>query len=90
MRQVVIYPGEDGHWVAECPSLPGCNRQGETREQAMANIKEAIQGYVKALEEDGLPVLNERFETSWSRYEPVARHLWPGVCQGLGKNVLSF
>lgn len=63
MRQVVIYPGEDGWWVAECPSLPGCISQGETREQAVVNIKEAIQGYVKALEEDGLPVPDERFET---------------------------
>lgn len=63
MRQVVIYPGEDGWWVAECPSLPGCLSQGETREQAIANIKEAIQGYVKTLEEDGLPVPAETFET---------------------------
>lgn len=39
MRQVIIYPGEDGYWVAECPSLPGCITQGETREQAVANIK---------------------------------------------------
>jgi predicted RNase H-like HicB family nuclease len=63
MRQVVIYPGEDGWWVAECPSLPGCLSQGETKEQAIANIKEAIQGYVKALEDDGLPVPAETFET---------------------------
>jgi predicted RNase H-like HicB family nuclease len=63
MRQVIIYPGEDGWWVAECPSLPGCISQGESREQVVANIKEAIQGYVKALEEDGLPVPDERFET---------------------------
>jgi predicted RNase H-like HicB family nuclease len=63
MRQVVIYPGEDGWWVADCPSLPGCISQGETREQAVANIKEAIQGYIKSLEEDGLPVPDERFET---------------------------
>ena len=63
MRQVVVYPGEDGWWVAECPSLPGCISQGGSREQAVANIKEAIQGYVKTLEEDGLPVPDERFET---------------------------
>lgn len=63
MRQVVIYPGEDGYWVAECPSLPGCVSQGKTREEAVANIKEAIQGYVEALKEDGLPVPEERFET---------------------------
>lgn len=63
MRQVIIYPGEDGLWVAKCPSLPGYISQGETREQAVANIKEAIQEYVKALEDDGLPVPDERFET---------------------------
>ncbi|MBW2039125.1 MAG: type II toxin-antitoxin system HicB family antitoxin [Deltaproteobacteria bacterium] len=63
MRQVIIYPGEDGYWVAECPSLPGCISQGRTREEAIANIKEAIEGYVAALEEDGLPVPSERFET---------------------------
>ena len=56
MRQVIIYPGEDGYWVAEVPSLPGCVSQGKTKEEALANIKEAIRGYVAALEEDNLPV----------------------------------
>lgn len=63
MRQVVIYPGEDKYWVAECPSLPGCISQGRTKEEAIANIREAIQGYVAALEEDNLPVPPENFET---------------------------
>ena len=63
MRQIIIYRGEDGYWVAECPSLPGCISQGRTKEEAIANIKEAIKGYVAALEEDGLPVPEERFET---------------------------
>ncbi len=63
MRQVVIYLGEDGYWVAECPSLSGCISQGKTRQEAIANIKEAIEGYIVALEEDGLPVPEERFET---------------------------
>ena len=62
MRQILLYPGEDGYWVAECPSLPGCVSQGETKEQAIANIREAIAGYVAALEDDGLPVPEERFE----------------------------
>ena len=62
MRQVVIYPGEDRYWVAECPSLPGCVSQGKTKEEAAQNIKEAIRGYVAALEEDGLAVPEERFE----------------------------
>ena len=62
MRQVIICHGEDGYWVAECPSLPGCISQGKTREEAIANIREAIQGYIAALEEDHLPVPEERFE----------------------------
>ena len=63
MRQVVIYPGEDGYWVAECPSLPGCVSQGKTREEAIANSREAIREYVLALEEDHLPVPPDLFET---------------------------
>jgi predicted RNase H-like HicB family nuclease len=62
MRQAIIYPGEDGYWVAECPSLPGCISQGETKEKAIENIREAIRGYVAALEEDELPVPGERFD----------------------------
>ncbi len=63
MRQVVLYPGEDGYWVVECPSLPGCISQGKTKEEAILNIKDAIDGYIEALEEDGLPVPEEHFET---------------------------
>ena len=62
MRQVVLYPGEDGYWVVECPSLPGCISQGRTKEEAIANVKEAIAGYIAALEADGLPVPAERFD----------------------------
>ena len=43
MRQAVVVPGEDGQWVAECPSLPGCISQGKTKQEAIANIKEAIE-----------------------------------------------
>jgi predicted RNase H-like HicB family nuclease len=62
MRQVIIYPGEDQYWVAECPSLPGCVSQGRSREEAISNIREAIQGYISALEEDQIPVPPDRFE----------------------------
>jgi len=62
MRQVIIYSGEDGYFVAECPSLPGCISQGKTREEAVANIKEAIAGYIAALQEDGLPIPAENFD----------------------------
>ncbi len=54
MRQVLIYPGDDGFWVAECPSLKGCISQGESKEKAIENIKEAIRIYVKVLIEDNL------------------------------------
>ena len=52
MRQVVVYPGEDNYWVVECPSLPGCISQGENRADALKNIKEAIEAYIAALEDD--------------------------------------
>ena len=56
MRQVSLYLGEDGYWVAECPSLPGCISQGATKEEATRNIREAIALYIEALEDDSLPV----------------------------------
>jgi predicted RNase H-like HicB family nuclease len=62
MRQVVMYPGEDGFWVVECPSLPGCISQGQTKQEAIANIREAIEAYVEALQDDKLPVPEDRLE----------------------------
>lgn len=56
MRQVIVYPGESGFYLVECPSLPGCISQGETKEEALVNIKEAIQVYTEALEDQGLPL----------------------------------
>jgi len=62
MRQALIYPGEDGYWVAECPSLPGSLSQGRSKAEAVAKVREAIQLYVAALEADGLPVPEENFD----------------------------
>lgn len=62
MRQVLLYPGEDGYWVVECPSLPGCISQGRTRQEAVANIREAIALYIESLEEDGMPAPEDRLE----------------------------
>jgi predicted RNase H-like HicB family nuclease len=56
MRQVLIYPGMDGYWVVTVPSLPGCLSQGKTREEALENIKEAIELWIEVLNEDGEPV----------------------------------
>ena len=51
--KVLIYPGEDGYFVAQCPALPGCVSQGRTREEALANIREAIEGWLEVQEERG-------------------------------------
>lgn len=53
MRQVLIYPGEDGYWVAEVPSLPGCISQGRTEAEALENVKEAIALYLETLNSEG-------------------------------------
>ena len=60
---VILTPDEDGGFVVECPLIPGCISQGKTKEEAIANIREAIDGYITALTEDRLPVPPERFET---------------------------
>ena len=47
MRQVILIPDETGGYVVEVPSLPGCYSQGETVEEALANIHEAIELHVE-------------------------------------------
>src|SRR5216117_2565973 len=54
--RVVIEPDEDGVFVAECPALPGCVSQGKTRAEALANIRDAIQGYLESLKKHGEPI----------------------------------
>ena len=47
---VVIEQDEAGYYVAEVPALPGCLSQGKTREEALANVKEAIEGWLEVME----------------------------------------
>ncbi|HEV3272668.1 MAG TPA: type II toxin-antitoxin system HicB family antitoxin [Candidatus Methylacidiphilales bacterium] len=47
---------EDGVWIAECPSIPGCVSQGQTREEAISNIREAISLCLEVRAERGLPL----------------------------------
>ena len=54
--RVVIEPDEDGVFVVECPVLPGCVSQGKTRDEAIANIRDAIQGYLHSLEKHNEPI----------------------------------
>lgn len=63
MRAVVLFHGEDGYWVAECPSLPGCISQGDTKAEAIANIREAIEGWIETMRAHGQPIPEENFET---------------------------
>jgi len=50
---------EDGAWVAECPSIPGCVSQGQTRDEAIANVREAIAACLEVRSERGLPLTVE-------------------------------
>ena len=54
--RVIIEQDEDGVYVAEVPSLPGCVSQGNTRSEALVSIKDAIAGYLTSLRERGEPV----------------------------------
>jgi predicted RNase H-like HicB family nuclease len=61
-RTVLLYPGEDGYWVTEVPSLPGCISQGKTCEAALENIQEAIELFIESLIEDGEPIPEDFYE----------------------------
>ncbi len=54
--RLVIEQDEDGMFVVECPSLPGCVSQGKTREEALRNVRDAIKGYLESLKKHGEPI----------------------------------
>jgi len=56
---VIVEKGRESGYIAYAPALKGCVSQGETREQVISNIKEAMEIYIEALLEDGLPVPTE-------------------------------
>ncbi|MBX3288131.1 MAG: type II toxin-antitoxin system HicB family antitoxin [Acidobacteria bacterium] len=60
--RVTIEPDEDGVFIAEVPALPGCITQGATRQEALANAKEAIELYIESLEAHGDPIPPSIFE----------------------------
>ena len=64
MRQIVLYPDpQDGGFCAEVPSLPGCYSQGDDREDALRNIRDAIAVWLDGAEAEGLHVPKETFGT---------------------------
>jgi predicted RNase H-like HicB family nuclease len=57
--QVTIDRDEDGIWIVECPAIPGCVSQGETRAKALRNIKDAIKLCLEVRAEKGMPLTVE-------------------------------
>jgi predicted RNase H-like HicB family nuclease len=57
--QVTVDRDEDGVWIVECPAIPGCVSQGAPREQALANVKDAIRECLQVRAERGLPLTVE-------------------------------
>lgn len=56
---ITIDRDEDGAWIAECPSIPGCVSQGSSRQEAIDNIKEAIAACLEVRAERGMPLTIE-------------------------------
>jgi predicted RNase H-like HicB family nuclease len=54
--RILIEQDEDGMFVAEVPSLPGCISQGNTRSEVLLNIKEAMEGYIESLKNHNEPI----------------------------------
>lgn len=54
--RILIDQDEDGMFVAECPSLPGCVSQGGTRDEALDNVRDAIKGYLESLKKHDEPL----------------------------------
>ncbi len=57
--KVIFDPQEEGGYTVTVPSLPGCISEGDTYDQALANIREAIALYLESLQADGLPIPEE-------------------------------
>lgn len=56
--RITVEQDEDGKFISSCPFLPGCWSQGDTREEAVRNIADAIRGYMGSLKKHGYPIPN--------------------------------
>jgi predicted RNase H-like HicB family nuclease len=56
---VTMHHDEDGVWIVECPAIPGCISQGETKQEAIENIKDAIKLCLEVRAERGMPLTIE-------------------------------
>ncbi len=89
MRQILLYPGQDGFWLAECPTLKGCISQGKTKAEAIENIKEAIDLYIDCLIEDGKTYFEalKNAEVIISEWLETAKELGRKIPEPMGKLV---
>ncbi len=80
---VTIYQDEEGWYIVECPVIPGCMSQGETKEEALQNIQEAIQLCLQVRREKGMPLTIESQEVEVPIYAQVAAYLGSGGDAGV-------
>ncbi len=59
---VTLDRDEDGVWIVECPSIPGCVSQGQTKQEALENIKDAISACLQVRAERGMPLTVETYQ----------------------------
>lgn len=60
--RIIVEKDEDGFFVVECPTLPGCVSQGKTRREALRNIKDATTGYIESLKKHNEPIPTSIYE----------------------------
>ncbi|MPR33459.1 type II toxin-antitoxin system HicB family antitoxin [Salmonirosea aquatica] len=70
--RVVINKDEDGTYVAEIPTLRHCVSYGSTMEEAMQNIREALEGVLLVMEEEGLPIPDDNNVVEYSINVPAS------------------
>ena len=80
--RILIEQDEDGIFVVQCPTLPGCVSQGKTRAEALSNIKDAIGGYLESLKKHGEPIPPSVNEEVIEVNAKTARCFWSGSRKG--------
>lgn len=64
---VIFEPAEEGGYIATVPALNSCATQGETFEEAVSNIKDAIEGVISVMEEEGIEIPQEKPQTIFTK-----------------------
>ena len=77
--RIVLEQDEEGFFVAQCPSLPGCISQGKTREEALKNIKEAIEGYIESLKKHNDPIPQSIDEETVEVNAQITNYFWKRI-----------